>query len=92
MKDLSIGNITSRLARQTHEMNAFINRDSVQPPIRERLQEQLGWLSHQTDLYCHNGDTRSLAERYDWVVDEFNSRLNLIDEEKIGRASCRERV
>lgn len=82
MKDLSIGNITSRLARQTHEMNAFINRDSVQPSIREQLQEQLGWLSHQKDRFSQSGETKSLAEKYDWVVGEFNSRLNLIDEEK----------
>ena len=66
---------TQLVIEKLREMNGFLNKESIESPVREQLQEQLQWLKHQ--ITHHKNEPEELKERFDWVVNNFNSYLHL---------------
>lgn len=50
---------------------------------RDRLIDQLNWLSYQISYYSENGELEKLAADYNWVVSNVNEALQLKGQEAI---------
>ncbi|MCF7806768.1 MAG: hypothetical protein K9M13_03865 [Simkaniaceae bacterium] len=82
MNRYSSNEVLKLISGKSKEMNAFLNTESVSPALRERLQDQLVWLKSQVEKQEIDYDPFDIADRFNWVVENFNTSLNLPEEER----------
>ncbi|MBI5273474.1 MAG: hypothetical protein HY860_00280 [Chlamydiales bacterium] len=70
------------LKKKRNELNYYLYNKVNDAKTREKLLDQLKWLTHQIDYYSNHKDMQPLQDEYNWVVSNFNHDLYLKQDDK----------
>jgi len=70
------------LDKNVNDMNRFINSGRFDAINREIIQTQIVWFKHQINCFEYTFNPKELIDRYNWVVYNINSKLDLPKEEQ----------
>lgn len=71
------------LKNKRNEMNSYLYKHVDDAKKREKLLDQLRWLTYEIYHYKNNTNKTLIIDEFNWVIGNFNQELKLDQEEKI---------